>query len=136
MRRLRNNKLVGSLGGNGHLSVMIDRRSYMIHRLVWLYVHGSFPAGDIDHINGNKIDNRICNLRVATKSQNMMNSKIPSKNTTGFKNVSRNGSGYLVSIKSGDKRISKWFSTLLDAAQCASALREELHGKYACERRI
>lgn len=134
MKRRKNNKAVGSVTGNGHLYFRVDRRTYMLHRLVWLYVHGSFPTGIIDHINGNKTDNRISNLRLATKSQNMMNSKIPSKNTTGFKNISRNRSGYLVSIKAGDRRISKWLSTLPDAVQFASAMRAELHGEYACDR--
>lgn len=45
----------------------------MAHRLAWVHVHGSWPAGDIDHINGDKLDNRIANLRDVTRSVNKEN---------------------------------------------------------------
>jgi hypothetical protein len=56
-----------------YLCIGIDYRVYRAHRLAWLYVHGSWPDGQIDHINGDKLDNRIANLRVATASQNKQN---------------------------------------------------------------
>jgi phosphotransferase system IIB component len=124
----------GGVSGGNYRRIAVDGRIYLAHRLAWLYVNGSLPKDAIDHANGITTDNRITNLRIASKSQNMMNSKILSKNSTGVKNVSRNGSGFLVSIKAGDKRVSKWFSNLSDAADCAKSLRESMHGDYACER--
>ena len=68
----------GRTAGNkshGYIRISIDGYSYLAHRLAWLYVHGEFPNSDIDHINGARSDNRLSNLRTATRSQNLMNSK-------------------------------------------------------------
>ena len=78
----------GSLNGHGHRMVAVDGRVYMAHRLAWLYVHGSWPCGQIDHINGQRDDNRIANLREATESQNAQNRRGPStRNAIGVLGV-------------------------------------------------
>lgn len=58
---------------NQYAYITVDRKKYLYHRLVWLYVHGSDAEMDIDHINGIRHDNRIANLRQATRSQQGMN---------------------------------------------------------------
>jgi hypothetical protein len=78
----------GSHNAAGYRQVMIDRRVYLGHRLAWLYVHGEWPNGYIDHINGDKSDNRIANLRACSMSQNLANTRRPRHNTSGFKGVS------------------------------------------------
>jgi hypothetical protein len=65
----------GYLNAWGYLRIMVDGETYFVHRLVWLYVHGRFPKDDLDHKNGIRSDNRITNLREATRSQNLANSK-------------------------------------------------------------
>lgn len=65
----------GCINENGYLLIGIDGRLYRAHRIAWLYVYGAFPGGDIDHINGVKTDNRICNLRDVSRSVNMQNLK-------------------------------------------------------------
>lgn len=57
----------------GYVMIKIDGRKYKAHRLAWLYVHGDWPYGDIDHANGCPLDNRIENLRIATNSENQAN---------------------------------------------------------------
>lgn len=72
---------------DGYLVVGIKGKLYRAHRVIWFYVHGSWPKGDIDHINRVKDDNRIHNLRDVTRSQNKQNQG-PSKNCkSGIKGV-------------------------------------------------
>jgi hypothetical protein len=59
--------------GAGYVYIMVDHRSYLAHRLAWLYVHGVWPDGLLDHINRDKSDNRIANLRPADFSLNAQN---------------------------------------------------------------
>jgi hypothetical protein len=63
----------GGTNGEGYRQIGIDRRYFYAHRLVWLYVHGEFPTNCIDHINGNRSDNRLANLRSATVQENNFN---------------------------------------------------------------
>jgi hypothetical protein len=71
--RIPINSVAGKLNTRGYRSIKIDKKDYLAHRLVWLYVHGEWPPQLIDHINGDKLDNRLCNIRCATYSQNNTN---------------------------------------------------------------
>ena len=77
----------GSNSSSEDTRICINRRVYFAHRLAWYYMTGSPPEKLIDHINGDKRDNRFCNLREADYSQNMMNSKLSCANTSGWKGV-------------------------------------------------
>src|SRR4051812_40825019 len=59
----------------GRINIFIDYRGYLAHRLAWLYVHGRWPIGDIDHIDGNASNNAISNLREVSRSVNMQNQR-------------------------------------------------------------
>lgn len=81
-------KLAGSKHSQGYLSIMIDGKNYLSHRLAWLYVNGEWPVGYIDHINGNKCDNKISNLRDTSAKINTENRRNPqSNNKTGWLGV-------------------------------------------------
>ena len=71
----------------GYVSISIDKKPYLSHRLAWLYVHGYMPTNEIDHINGVRNDNRILNLREANHAENIRNTGMYSHNTSGYRGV-------------------------------------------------
>ncbi len=77
----------GAIEGNGYINVRVHRRLIKSHRLAWLYVYGVWPSKDLDHINGDKTDNRIENLREATRPQNVANSIVRRDSKIGLKGV-------------------------------------------------
>ena len=81
----------GTLHRRGYLNICINGRKYGAHRLAWLYVHGQWPAGEIDHINGDKVDNRIANLRDVRHATNTQNIRRPYRTNlaTGLLGVRR-----------------------------------------------
>lgn len=79
---------VGNLDSKGYLKAMVCLEMVKLHRLAWLYTHGVWPEGQIDHINHIKTDNRILNLRVCNTSENCLNQLGPrSNNKAGFQGV-------------------------------------------------
>ena len=76
LMRLSSGKVAGCKDSEGYLVAKAGARpckTYKVHRLVWMYVKGKMPLGQIDHINRNKADNRIENLREANASENKQN---------------------------------------------------------------
>lgn len=80
-------RTLGSKFKNGYLMVTLAGRKYYLHRLAWLYTHGVWPK-EIDHINRDRTDNRITNLREVTRTQNNLNSKLSRRNRSGVRGVS------------------------------------------------
>jgi hypothetical protein len=87
-RRIKVGQDAGWKDAHGYLNICLHGRKWKAHRLAWLYMTGSFPAGEIDHINRVKDDNRFCNLRDVDRVANELNKGIQSNNTSGFKGVS------------------------------------------------
>jgi HNH endonuclease/AP2 domain len=84
--RSRAGDVVGSKS-NGYLQVYISDSTYLVHIIVWIYTYGNRPI-EIDHKNGNKSDNRLCNLRECTSSQNKQNVGKRVDSVSGHKGVS------------------------------------------------
>lgn len=128
--------IAGSVAGSeykatGYLRIQIDGTSYLAHRLAWLHEYGEWPALDIDHINGEKADNRIANLREATTSQNGQNQhKAQSGNKSGVLGVYQDKTScrWRAIIASGG-RIYKLghFDTKDEAHAAYLAAKRELH---------
>jgi len=79
----RGNSRAGDVAGKqttqGYRSIRVDGRDYQAHRLAWLYVHGAWPEQQIDHLNGQRSDNRLANLRDVSGSINQQNRRVASR---------------------------------------------------------
>lgn len=85
--RLRPNQLAGTNTSDGYRQIKWGGHVFRAHRLAWLYVHGAWPKAEIDHINGDGRDNRLRNIREATRSQNLGNTRRRKSNKSGRKGV-------------------------------------------------
>ena len=94
--RIKVGDIAGCPEGGGYLQIRVCSRGYKAHRLAWLHVYGEWPKEQLDHINRNRSDNRIANLREVTNKQNQQNRSKSSNNTSGHQGVH------------WDKRDSKW----------------------------
>ena len=122
----------GSQRPDGYRYIKINGKNFYEHRLVWFFATGSWPKNDIDHINGNKSDNRIDNLRECTKSENQWNVGPQKNNSTGFKGVVPVGDRYKANIFIHGERIHLGvFDTIEDAAKARKAADKKLQGKFA-----
>ena len=105
-----------------------------IHRLVTEHFSDDWDEKlQVDHIDGNRLNNDISNLRMATQSENNCNQKIQKNNTSGFKGVFYDNKykKYRARIKKEGKIITKFFDTALEAARFYNENAEILHGKFA-----
>ena len=78
----------GDRDTHGYLAIRIDGKRYRAHRLAWLYMTGAWPVHEIDHINGIRDDNRLGNLREATRAENQQNQAVRRDSSSGFTGVS------------------------------------------------
>lgn len=126
----------GSVAGyvqkDGYVAISINGIQYKAHRLAWLYVHGKFPQRHLDHINMKKDDNRLDNLREATRSQNHMNRKAYSNNKLGVKGVHMCGRRFRALIKKDGKQICLGvYAKLEDARAAYNKAAELMHGEFS-----
>lgn len=119
---------------DGYRRISIKGKPALAHRVAWFIVHGYWPSQQIDHANGDRSDNRISNLRVATISEQRWNSRKKPWNKSGFKGVC------------WDKRRGKWLAQIManrkqhhigrfdcigKAIAAHRAKAKELHGEFA-----
>lgn len=129
---------VGEIAGgrthNGYWRISIGGIRYLAHRLAWVYVFGEIDnTKDIDHINGNPLDNRISNLRLATRSQNLLNKGRQKRNTSGIVGVTWNKKSRTWHAKGclcGKDYFIGAFNSISDAAAARKEFETRHHGEF------
>lgn len=119
---------------SGYYHVGFKKKVYVVHRLIWLMTYDEWPDGEIDHVNCNKLDNRLENLRLATKGQNQSNRGKSEGLTSKYKGVCWKKSNKCWTAQISHDGKCHWlghFENELDAhkAYCEAAVR--LKGEFA-----
>lgn len=99
-KKIKPGTMPGHLKRDGYRYIKIDGKPFLEHRLVWLYFHGEFPVGQIDHVNHCRDDNRLKNLRVVSEKENHKNRQKNINNTSGVMGIY------------WDKQSEKWYAQI------------------------
>jgi hypothetical protein len=125
--------IAGTPNEKGYIRIKIDGTRYRAHRLAFLHKEGHWPKGQVDHINGERGDNRWDNLRLATPSQNQWNKGPQRNNTSGFPGVhqhKRTGK-YIARLKYKGRPIHLGsFTTAREASKARELTAKALRGEY------
>jgi len=124
-------KEAGFIDNNGYVYISLNGTKRIAHRLAFELMGEDLPE-QVDHINQVRHDNRWCNLRPATRSENMWNAGKSRNNTTGVRGVYRHRDGYQAKVQHMGKRYTKSFRTVADASDWATNKRNALHGEFVC----
>lgn len=122
----------GSNAGAGYLHMRVEGCTYMLHRLAWLHYYGEWPKHNIDHIDRDRSNNAIQNLRDVRQTINKQNCVYAPNGSTGERNIwygeRRGRMRYRVSIKAQGRRpLQRWFDTLDEAIVARDAAIADFH---------
>lgn len=120
---------VSAKGHRKYISVVLNRKAYRAHRLVWILAYGVPPNGDVDHIDGNGTNNRLDNLRDVDRSENNRNAARAENNLSGITGVywHKGAKKWCVQAKlRGTMYYGGLFTDLTEAATASKQLRDRL----------
>lgn len=132
----RGRRLKGKVAGTkkshkGYVTILIHRRRYKAHNLVWLYVHGKWPADQLDHIDRDGTNNAVSNLREATASENNQNKLKQANNTSGYAGITirkdRPKKPYRVAVCVQGRSSRGHFASLSEARAWREKTVKQLH---------
>lgn len=126
-------KVAGSKGQRGRIEIRIDGKSYLAHRLAWLFMTGHWPENEIDHKDIDPSNNTFSNIREATRRQNAANKKPYPQNTSGYMGVtfSRSSRKWMAMIKiDGKTTYLGVYKNIEDAANAYMEAAEKVHGAF------
>lgn len=125
-------RVVGSRHSKGYVVISVFNLRIYAHRLAWLYVTGEWPAEQIDHINGDRSDNRFANIRLATQSENQSNMGAKKHNQIGLKGVTKVNRRYRAEIRKDKRRYHLgYFNTAEEASDAYARAAVKMHGEFA-----
>lgn len=133
-RRAKPGDIAGRIGPKGYRIIGVDRSYYYAHRLIWKIITDCDPVDQIDHIDGNRLNNKFENLREAANGPNLCNAKLRKDNKSGFKGVcwEHTHKAWKAYISHNGKQFKLGrFKHLSAAVEAVRRERERLHGEYA-----
>ena len=125
--------VAGTVRQDGYVRISVDGRRHFAHRLAWLYVHGEFPSHCIDHIDRVRANNRISNIRLATRAENQKNRNIQTNNTSGYKGVcwhKKAGKWIVFATLNGKQKYIGLFDAAEMASEAYQAFASQNHGEF------
>ena len=137
--RVSNRIRIGDTAGHrqhiGYIHIAIDNKTYYAHRLAFLYMEGYFPENDVDHLDGVRNNNRWKNLRHASRSCNLQNTKLRPISTSGFMGVSwsKYAKKWHARICIHRKRIHLGYYDTAEEAAIARCKFEDQHPDWTCD---
>ncbi len=132
--RMKSGYRAGTELNDGYRYIRINKKAVLEHRVAWFLVYGEWPHPTIDHINMVRSDNRFCNLRIATISENNRNRPKQSNNTSGYKGVTLDKNTNKYQAKITHNKITHSLGSYDSAAEAATAYQtaaKELHNEFA-----
>lgn len=123
----------GCLHRTGYIRVCVNKTLYFAHNLIWIMNYGYLPNGMIDHKNGNKLDNKIENLREANDFENQYNRPAPKDNRSGYKGVSfcrQTGNWQSAIGYNGKRKHLGRYKTKEEAYEAYCMAAKELHANF------
>lgn len=130
-QRVHTGSIAGCQTVQGYRSVEVGGRGYRVHRVIWCMVTGQWPANQVDHVNRIRDDNRWCNLREATNSENQHNISARARNTSGHKGVCREGTKWRARIShDGRREYLGSFETAEQAREAYQKASAHYHGEF------
>lgn len=133
IKKKLNGMEAGGKNKSGYMLIKINGIKYYAHRLAFMIMIGDFPKNNVDHIDGNKVNNKWKNLREATFSENSFNSKLRNDNTSGCKCVSfhiRNKKWQVSITLNGKRKHYGFFDSKNDAEKKAISVMKYERGEF------
>lgn len=131
--RARRGSRAGTLNGAGYRQVALNGTLLLEHRVIWAMLHKKWPTKELDHIDSNRSNNSVSNLRLATRSQNACNGRPHKNNSSGVKGVhwsaARKTWNAQITLHGKGIHIGV-FNTLADATIAVRKARRQIHGEF------